>query len=756
MLRPLGSFIPVYGATSPQLVLTPHRHNMVPLLENRSLDRRKQVRLKARPNLESKARFQGERKVYVVKDPISLQYYHFEEAQHFALRLMDGRHTLDQIQRTFEAQFKPQRLTLEELESFASQLLQCGLAENDSTSAGRMLHDRFEKQQRWQNWQLLAKIFYFKFPLVEPTRLLDKLAPVGRLLFHPLFALFGALLLFAALGLVITRWSEFLQRLPVFQELFTWQHMLYLWATLGIVKILHEMGHALCTRAVGGVVHELGVVVMFFFPTLYCNVTDTWMLPQKWKRIAIAAAGIYVELFLTAIATFVWWAAEPSTFLSNFCFWVIVVCGTHTLVFNANPLMRFDGYFLLSDWMEVPNLSQAAGRTCLYGALRWLGANIPRESAAGPRVFLYLYGIASYIYRAVVLVCMLYVFFHFMKEQHMEWLGFALVVVALILLATLPAYRFAKMLRQFGKVNDMKRGRVMLVLGLAAAVLAVVFLVPFRSSVHGMGLVQVDASQMQSVVVPTPGGFLEQVYVRDGQRVERGDILAVLRNPKLNLERRLNEADQALRAEQTQALTSQLAVQDAPALGNDSLGEVQQEIRALAQQSATLKTHGDALVLRAPCAGVVMGFPSWENEGKWLEPATQLCHVGPHDQLRLVVLVDPADRQQVKEECGARFHCHGVGASSWSGLVTGVAQVDAQEIPPQLSHRAGGEVITVQDPVNHSEKPRQQYYLVSVKFNDSDSRLQVGALGQVRIDAGSSTLWWRFRNYLGTTFNWGL
>jgi putative peptide zinc metalloprotease protein len=426
------------------------------------------------------------------------------------------------------------------------------------------------------------------------------------------------------------------------------------------------------------------------------------------------------------------------------------------VLFNANPLMRFDGYFILSDWLEIANLSQAAQRRCLTGVLRWLGIAVPENHAPGPNRFLLLYGMASFFYRLVVVGCLLYAFYQFLKWQRLEWLGFALVTVALFILAALPAYRLCRAVQQIGKVPEMKRSRVLLLAAFVGSAAAVVFLVPFRMSVHAVGLVQVDPAHQQRVVIPASGGILAQTMVRDGQRVQQGDIIAVLRNPNLELDLRLNDAEQALRGEQRQAVLSQLALFDGASSESASLAEIEQDSRTLAQQNAALKARAAALVLRAPCDGLVIGLPSWDVQGKWLAAGTTLCQIGNDSHLRLLALLEPADRQLVDANKSARLHCPCGGAAIWNGSVVSVAQVDAQEIPPQLSHRVGGDIVTTQDPVSKAEKPNKQHYLVAVRLDRADPRLQVGALGQVRIDAGASTLWWRLRKYLGSTFNWGL
>jgi len=729
---------------------------MAPHSDTTPLERRKKVRLRARPNLQSEPRFQSGRRVYVVKDPVSLQYFHLEEAQHFALGRMDGRHTLDQIQQAFENEFKPQRLTLEELESFGRQLLQCGLVQNETDSTGSRVHQQFEKQQSTRQWLMLGNIFYYRIPLLRPNQILDRLVPLGRLLFHPLCALTVVLLMAAAFGLILTRWNEFQQRLPHYQDLFTWRSCVYLWLAVALVKILHELGHALCMRTFGGDVHDMGIVFMFFTPTLYCNVIDSWMLPQKWKRMAICAAGVYVEMILAALATFVWWASDRSTFINELSFWIVLICGVQTLLFNVNPLMRFDGYFLLSDWMEIPNLAQAANRRWVNRTLQWLGVEVPQTAPAGPEGFLLLFGLGSLVYRFMAIGSILYGFYQITKEHRLAWLGVSLILTALTVFAAMPVYRVFKFFKQNGKVPEMKRSRVALLASVVLGVVLVVVFVPLPMSVHGVGLVEVASAHQQRVAVPAPGGFLNEVFVRDGQYVRQGDILAVLKNPHLELDWRLVEADQSLRAEQGQALTSQLAVLDIPVNDSESLGEIRQELHTLAQQSATLKRRRDTLVLRAPCDGVVMGFPSWETQGKWLSEGTPLCRIGDAGQLRLLVLLEPADRQLLDGTKTTRFHGHHMGCNAWKGEVVEVARVDADEIPPQLSQRLGGDVLTTQDPQSHSEKPKKQCYLVSVHLTDSDHRLQVGAMGQVRMDVAASTTWWRFRRFLGTTFNWGL
>jgi putative peptide zinc metalloprotease protein len=146
-----------------------------------------------------------------------------------------------------------------------------------------------------------------------------------------------------------------------YHEFFSFKTVVYLYLALAVVKVIHEFGHGLSCKRFGGEVDDDGGCLTRS-PALYCNVSDAWIPPNKWHRIIISAAGIYVELVIAAIATFVWWYTPTQPFVNNLSLSLMVVCSVSTVVFNANPLMRYDGYYVLADWIEIPNLREKANR----------------------------------------------------------------------------------------------------------------------------------------------------------------------------------------------------------------------------------------------------------------------------------------------------------------------------------------------------------------------------------------------------------
>src|SRR6516162_2317659 len=320
------------------------------------LERRKKVRLRVRPDLDiNPQRYEG-RTYYVIKDPVSLRYYRFKEHEHFLLGMMDGKHTLDDAQKEFEKRFRPDRLTLEDLEQFGQQLLTAGLAQNESPQAGKQLFDRRRKRRRSEVMQALTNILYIKIPVFDPEKLLTRMLPYCRWMFTTTFMLFSVAVMLGAVLLVLTHFTTFLDRLPAYHEFFQFKTVMYLWAALGLVKVIHEFGHGLSCKAFGGEVHEMGLLFLCFSPCMFCNVSDAWTLPNKWKRIIISGAGIYVELIIAAICTFIWWNTPNHPFINYMALSLMIVCSVSTVFFNANPLMRYDGYYVLADWLEIPNL----------------------------------------------------------------------------------------------------------------------------------------------------------------------------------------------------------------------------------------------------------------------------------------------------------------------------------------------------------------------------------------------------------------
>src|SRR5262249_41538291 len=286
----------------------------------------------------------------------------------------------------------------------------------------------------------------------------------------------------------------------------------------------------------GGEVHEMGFLLMCFSPALYCNVSDAWVLPNKWHRIIISFAGIYVELIIAAAATWVWWYTPTQPFINNLSLSLMVVCSVSTVVFNANPLMRYDGYYVLADWLEIPNLSEKANRFLSNVFQReCLGIEIPPDEymELWRQILFITYAVVSYVYRWTVTFGILYLFSTFLKPYKLEVIGNLLAVAAFASMTIWPTYNLCQSIYKRGRLPDMSAVRVTITALVAFAIVAFLAFVPVPiSRVRGLALVQ-TRPESSSQVQLRRSAILTELNVQPGDEVERGRVLARFRDPDL-------------------------------------------------------------------------------------------------------------------------------------------------------------------------------------------------------------------------------
>ena len=233
--------------------------NAAELLDNPA-ERRKEVRLRVRPDLHiSEQRYEG-KAFHVVKDPVCLRYYRFNKQEYFVFSLFDGGHSMEDVRKRFEDEFKPHRLEFQDLESFARQLVTAGLVQHETGGAGKHLFARRAKQRRMKRIAAVSNIMYWKIPVFDPDRILAWMYGYLWWIFTwPFFAASVGLML-AAVFQVLVHFDTFYAKMPEYQEFFAFRTAFYMWLSLGVVKIIHEFGHGLSCKAYKGECHEMGVL----------------------------------------------------------------------------------------------------------------------------------------------------------------------------------------------------------------------------------------------------------------------------------------------------------------------------------------------------------------------------------------------------------------------------------------------------------------------------------------------------------------
>ena len=705
---------------------------------------------------------------WVVKDPISLHYFRFRPEEYALLAMLDGETSLEQLKEKFEAKFPPRRITVEELARFIATLHRSGLVIGDRPGQGPQLFER-RRQRLWKEWiNWLSNIMSLRFRGIDPDRLLTRLDPWFGWLFSPPAIVAMLCFVASAVLLVLVNFDVFRSKLPEFNQFFAAGNWLYLAIALGLTKILHEFGHGLSCKHYGGECHEMGMMLLVFTPCLYCDVSDSWMLPSKWKRAAIGAAGMYVEVIIASIATYFWWNSHPG-FFNQICLDVMFVSSVSTILFNANPLLRYDGYYILSDLIEIPNLRQKANTILGRLASRWcLGIKQPEDPFLPQRNLglFALYAVASSLYAWLVTASIFLFVWNVFKPYRLEVLGRVLALGALWGLVIRPLQGMIKFLRVPGRRDEVKPVNVAATAAVAAAVLGGIALIPLPQRVWCPAELRPRGEETVYVSVP---GRLESLAVKPGDVVRKGAELARLSSIDLDLqiaelEGKVGGFESRLEALKRQRFTD-------PAAGLQ-VGAVEESLESVREQLVKKRKDREDLVLVAPRDGVVLPaagvkpqpgdggrLPTWSgnplddrNLGATFTPGTVLCMVGDPGRFEAVMVVDQSEVEFVNRGQPVALKLDAFAWQTFTGSVAEIAETHIEAGSERMSVKSGGQVPTETDPAGR-EKPISTSYEAMMPLDDTDAGFTPGMRGTARIEVGSRTVGGWLLRLLWQTFN---
>jgi putative peptide zinc metalloprotease protein len=707
---------------------------------------------------------------WVVKDPISLSYFRFRPEEYALLDMLDGKASLNELKEQFEARFPPRRITLDELARFVSTLHRSGLVIGDRPGQGPQLFER-RRQRIWKQWMAwLANIMSLRFRGIDPDWMLEKLDPWFGWLFEPWAVAVAMSFVTSAVMLVLVNFDVFRSKLPDFHQFFASGNWLYLGIALAVTKVLHEFGHGLSCKHYGGECHEMGMMLLVFTPCLYCDVSDSWMLPSKWKRAAIGAAGMYVEVIIASIATYLWWNSHAGIF-NQLCLDVMFVSSVSTILFNANPLMRYDGYYILSDILEIPNLRQKATSILGRAATRWcLGIKQPEDPFLPQRnrALFALYAVASSLYMWMVTASIFIFTWSVFKPYRLQVLGQILAAGALWGLVIRPLQGMIKFLNVPGRRDEVKALNVTVSGLVAAAVLGAIALIPLPQRVWCAAELRPRGEEMVYVTV---AGRLESLAVKAGDIVKKGQELARLSSIDLDLA----IADLEGKAAQSRARLNSLQRErfTDPAAGLE-IGTVEESLKSVEEQLAKKRKDREELVLVAPRDGVVLPptsvpaskeaaatgkLPAWsgnsldkKNLGATFTEGTVLCLVGDAEKLEGVMVVDQSEVEFISRGQPIDLKLDAFPWRTFTGAVNELAETHIEAGSERLSVKAGGQVPTKTDESGR-EMPISTSYEAMMSLDDPDGVLTPGMRGTARIQVGSRTVGQWLLRLLWQTFN---
>jgi putative peptide zinc metalloprotease protein len=491
-----------------------------------------------KPKLRSHARLHRHRYRgqvwYLLRDPASGRVHRFAPPTRLIISLMDGRRTVAELWEIASRHLRDHAPTQDEMIQLLGQLHATDLLQSDVTPDVAELFERGEREEKARHRRSFGNPMAIRIPLWDPERFLNRFEAPIRLIWSRWGALVWLSVVLPALFLVPLHWPELSNAFA--DRILALDNLVLLYFVFPILKMFHELGHATATKARGGEVHDLGLILLVLLPVPYVEASAAATFKSKYDRALVGAAGVGVELFLAALAFYVWLLMEPGL-AHALLFNVMVIAGVSTLLFNGNPLLRYDAYYILADLVEIPNLSARSLRYWGYLIERYfLGArevDAP-EASRGEKAWFIFYGIGSSLYRVLVTV-LIAVFI----AQRFFVIG---VLLALWALAAMALFPVVKGVRHLTSSPRLRKSRSRAIGTTAAALLALVGLlvvVPFPYHSQAEGVMWLADTAM---VRAAANGFFDDFIARPGTHVKPGDALIRCADPAADAKLRRGEA----------------------------------------------------------------------------------------------------------------------------------------------------------------------------------------------------------------------
>lgn len=686
-----------------------------------------------RPRLSAHAeihrqQFRG-RTWYVLEDRVGERFHRFAPAAYQVIGMMDGRRTVQQLWDLACERLGDEAPTQGDIIVLLSQLHAADVLQTERTPDTAELFERGEQYRRQRVLSHLSSFLSWRVPLIDPERLLERMMPLAR----PLIGWPGAVLWMAMVGsatwLLAMHWRDFTRGAA--DHFMSMQNLVAFWVLFIVIKALHELGHAVLTKAYGGEVHDMGLMLLVMTPVPYVDASSAWRFPEKWRRIGVGGAGMAVELFLGSIAMLVWLSAEPGL-ARTLAFDAIVIAGVSTVLFNANPLLRYDGYYMLSDWLEIPNLRRRSGRYLGYLCERYLlGAETERPlTAPGEPAWLVGYAIASFLYRVMVVSLLLVL----LGQTHF-YLALIVGGMAAVVWVGVPLGKGATYLFTSPSLR-MVRARAIAVTALAVlAPVAVLGFVPmpYRSRAEGVIWVPEEA-----LVRTSANGFVDRVVAQPGQRVRRGEPLFTLRD----------EAAVALVSE-TEAQRRELLAQREAHFPVDQVkaGMVADELRYVEHGLAEARRRVDELTVSAASDGTFVVAVPEDLPGRYVKRGELVGYVMDLGAITVRAVVPQDDIDLVRYETRA-VHVRLAERldDSVPALMRRVVPGATDSLPTAALGSGGGGKLAVDLRDDRGMKALERVFQVDVELQQGARHVNVGGRAFLRFDHGRATLarqWYR-------------
>lgn len=684
------------------------------------------LRPRLRSHVQIERREERGRLWYVLRDAVSGRYHRLSPAAYLAVGLMDGRRSMADIHEIVARRLGDEAPAVDELARLLAQLHSADAVSGIDAPDLEEIWRRGAGADRRRLLMQLRSPLAIRIPLVDPERLLNATQSVGGLLFSPIGFALWLLVVGYALVHLGDSWGALTANIA--DRVLAAENIAIVLIAFPLLKILHELGHGYAVKRMGGEVHEMGVMFLVLMPVPYVDASAASGFPSKWSRFTVGAAGMYVEFLLAALAFIAWREMEPG-FARSVMFNIMLIGGATTLFFNANPLLRFDGYFMLSDAIEISNLGPRANRYIGWLFKRYLFGMKRAPSPAladGEASWFFFYAIASFGYRMFVIFAIA-----FFISQQFFFIGVGLAIWALVLTLIWPAIKIVRWLFIGPDLAGFRRRALLSAGAMSAAAAALLFVAPapFATVLHG-----VVWSEEEAEVTAETDGFLVQLTDRDGKAVCDGCLIARLDEPSLDAQIEVVQARLAAVVARRRALLVRDRVEAEMLL---------EEISHLEERLKEARARKAAADIFSPSDGRLMLIAASDMQGAWVRRGDLLGYVVQSGRLvvRAVAAQDEIDLIRSRNQ-GVDVMISANEPIWVAGRIARATPAGARRLPSLSLATSGGGMIALDPTADAADGPRtlEEVFELEIGLDAIPPGVRISQRAFVRISHGAEPL----------------
>jgi len=595
-----------------------------------------QARLKLKDALRFTMRQTGGGIEYLVEDEVTGRFFRVGLAQYTFMTMLDGRRTVSTALMKTATLLRQHAIDENEAANLCKWAIESGLIESETGNSSARRKEQHDSAQKQKLVSYLNPMM-MRMPLFNPDPVVTTISRYCSFLISPLGAVLWIVVVLWGFSLLARNWQEFwVDRVSSFGAVdFVWLAITWI-----ILKVIHELAHSLACKRFGGRVHSCGILLLLMIPMPYVDVTTSWRFDNKWKRILVSAAGMLAEVFIAGIACYIWANSNPGP-LQYHAGNVIISATLVTLMFNINPLMKFDGYYMLADFLEIPNLA-IHGRQWLKGIFKWMyfgNKPTPLKEIGFRAIAVKAYGVLAMMWFFLIAIGL-----SLAASSLIEGFGLIVAIIGCLMWVGIPLFKLCKYTLLGTDTENPNRFWFAGALSLTALLVGA-FLVAVPSPSVVSAPIVIDYEPL-SIVRTNAAGFARTIHVVDGEDVTEGDLLVTLENPELQHELSSLLIDIQISKIRSNAL-----------FNSDRISEVQLEhdsLESLVKRKAELETRINDLEIFAPQDGTVIARNLETLEGKYFPPGTELLSIGKTGEIQAIALTRQSDIEWVESNPEAK------------------------------------------------------------------------------------------------------